>query len=221
MLLQYSSALEKGKRLIKAGCIFSEFGTRRRRNAKVQDVVVSALKAASQESVGPVAGTAYFAGTSNVYLAKKYDLSPIGTVAHEWTMAISGIEEEGGDLLHANKNALEKWLEAYPDEFLIALCDTYGTPAFLADFNEELAAKYLGVRQDSGDPELFVDRVVGRYRELGIDPAAKSLIFSDSLNVDKAIKLQRYVDSKKGGGIVAKVHIFYLNRMRSMGSELT
>jgi nicotinate phosphoribosyltransferase len=89
MDIQYAAALEKGKRLIEGGCIFSEFGTRRRRNAQVQDVVVSALKAASLKFPGPTGpGTSYFSGTSNVHLAMKYDLSPIGTVAHEWTMAV-------------------------------------------------------------------------------------------------------------------------------------
>lgn len=89
-------------------------------------------------------GNHSFVGTSNVYFAKKFNLVPIGTVAHEWTMAISALVGNGTDLLHANKNALQEWLKVYPDSFLTALCDTYGTPAFLNDFSKELADRYTG-----------------------------------------------------------------------------
>ncbi|KAL3894712.1 MAG: hypothetical protein SGCHY_005118 [Lobulomycetales sp.] len=203
LALQSDAAFEKGKRLIQGGCCFSEFGTRRRRNAATQEVVVAALLRASQCTNGTNGrpGRELFSGTSNVYLAKKYDLTPIGTVAHEWTMAVSGLEP---DLLHANKHAMEKWLQAYPSDFLIMLCDTFGTPAFLNDFSRELADKFLGVRQDSGNPEIFVDRIVKKYQELLIDTSTKVLVFSDSLTVEKALSLQAYVDSPAGGGIQAK-----------------
>jgi nicotinate phosphoribosyltransferase len=108
-----------------------------------------------------------------------------------------------GDLRHANRNSMLKWLEVYPEHLHVALTDTYGTEVFLKDFvddDEEVsfATTYRGVRQDSGDPFKFVDRIISHYKSQAIDPTTKYIVFSDSLTVDKCIALRKYCLDKKG-----------------------
>lgn len=146
---------------------FSEFGTRRRFNYNVQDTVVNYLKVNSL----------YCTGTSNVHFAMKYNLKPMGTHPHEWFMfhgAIFGYKQ-------ANYLALEDWVNIYDGDLGIALSDTYTTNVFLKNFSRKHAKLFDGVRHDSGDPYLFVNKVINRYRELGIDPTTKTIIFSNAL----------------------------------------
>ena len=188
---QSDLAASKCRDLLQQGCHFSEFGTRRRRSFETQESVVAAFAKVAQEVKGPGS----LVGASNVYLAFKYGLTPIGTVAHEWTMAVSALEK---DLKHANRNALLKWIEAYPSYFHVGLTDTFGTQAFFDDFDFKIASKYDGVRHDSGDPFLFTDKTIQHYQSLGIDPTSKKIIFSDSLTVKKCIEIREYCLAKGG-----------------------
>lgn len=167
--------LDKRNLLYGNQCVWSDFGTRRRRSYQVQDLVVQLMASANR-----------FMGTSNVHFAHKYNVKPIGTMAHEWIMAISVLE----GLRHANRFALYKWNEVYKGDLGIALTDTFGTEAFFKDFDSQLARLYDGVRHDSADPFEFIDKVYNHYRSLRIDPTSKTTVFSDSLTTEKAIKLQ-------------------------------
>ena len=100
------------------------------------------------------------------------------------------------DYANANGLALQKWRQTFGDALGIALTDTFGTEAFLRNFKGDLARQYSGVRQDSGDPERFVDRIVKFYRDEGIDPTTKVCVFSDGLSVDKCLVLKRYAEKK-------------------------
>ena len=173
--------LEMGKALDGKKCSFSEFGTRRRRSFEIHDRVIKTLK-----------GLPALAGTSNVYLAKKYGLTPIGTVGHEWIMGISALL----GLRKANYFAFESWAEVYGGNLGIALSDTFGSKAFFKDFSLKLAKLYDGVRHDSGDPFAFVDRVVEHYTKIGIDPLKKVVVFSDALDALDAIRLKEYCEGK-------------------------
>lgn len=165
---------------------YSDFGTRRRRSFKTQDFVVKHLKNyTNNNNVG-------FFGTSNVYLAMRYDVRPIGTMAHEWIMGVSAIE----GLFRANYHALRIWSECYNGNLGIALTDTFGTKAFFKDFDGYQARLFDGVRHDSGSPYDFADRVIDHYKSLGINPLTKSIVFSDGLNADLASKIADYCDQK-------------------------
>lgn len=147
---------------------FSEFGMRRRFSYAVQDEVCQFLK---QNSV-------YCTGTSNVHMAMKYSMKPIGTHPHEWFMfhgAQFGYKQ-------ANYLALENWVNVYDGDLGIALSDTYTTDVFLENFSRKHAKLFDGVRHDSGDPYKFVNKVINRYNELGIDPTTKTIIFSNALD---------------------------------------
>lgn len=169
---QTRRATEKGRRL--AGLRFTDFGTRRRRSFEVQDLVVSILK----DYEG-------FQGTSNVYLAMKHGIKPIGTMSHQWIMGVSAME----GLIRANWHAMKKWDEVYKGRLGIALTDTFGTEVFWRDFDAQLARLYDGVRHDSSSPYDFADRAIDHYKALGIYPPSKTVVFSDGLNTDSCVKL--------------------------------
>ncbi|MCH5180250.1 MAG: nicotinate phosphoribosyltransferase [Erysipelotrichales bacterium] len=163
---------------------FAEFGCRRRLSREWQDFMVKEFVTKTNNCIG----------TSNVYLAMKYNVKPIGTFAHEFVQMYQGIE--GIDLVHTNYYALKDWYEEYHGENGTALTDTLTTDLFLLDFNYEMASLYNGVRHDSGDPYAWGEQLIKHYKKLNIDPNTKTLLFSDSLNFDKAQKLFDYFKSR-------------------------
>lgn len=158
---------------------FSEMGSRRRFSAQVQHDVVAYLKQHVPELM---------TGTSNYHLAKKFGLTPIGTVAHEWFMAHQALVEPE----QSQQVALDLWQSTFDGKLGIALTDTIGIDAFLKDFNLERASAYAGVRHDSGNPFDWGDKMITHYESLGIDPMSKVLIFTDGLNFARAIEICEY-----------------------------
>jgi len=152
---------------------FAEFGCRRRLSREWQDYVVHRLLQ-----------TGHCVGTSNVYLAMKYGCKPIGTYAHEYVQMYQGIP--GVTLAYTNKMAMDEWFEEFQGDNGTALTDTLGTDLFLMDFNKLQANCYTGVRHDSGDPIEWGEKIIAHYEKLGIDPKSKTLLFSDSLDFDRA-----------------------------------
>lgn len=166
---------------------FSEFGLRRRLSAEAQDLAVQTLAHLNDTKHC----SSRFVGTSNVYLAKKYGLTPVGTMAHEWIMCV-GQGTAGHDPAYSNKYAMMAWVKEYETRNGTALTDTITTDCFLRDFNLTYATLFSGVRHDSGDPIEWGEKVIKKYEELGIDPMTKMLLFSDSLNFEKADKIWRH-----------------------------
>jgi len=178
-----TKTIEKAKALKELNADYSEFGTRRRFSFDVQDKVVELLKAHSGEN---------FKGTSNVYLAMKHDTTPIGTMPHEWFMyhgALFGYRA-------ANLKGLEAWVEVYQGSLGITLTDTYTTDSFFKSFNLKQAKLFDGVRCDSGDPISFTDKTIQFYEENRIDPTSKTIVFSDSLNVERVKEIKEYVNGR-------------------------
>jgi nicotinate phosphoribosyltransferase len=122
-------------------------------------------------------------------LAMKQRITPIGTQAHEWFMfhgAKYGYRA-------ANKIALERWTNVYDGDLGIALSDTYTSKIFFEQFSKLHAKLFDGVRHDSGDPIEFTRRAIKFYKEVGINPATKNIIFSDGLNIDKVLKIEQQI----------------------------
>lgn len=184
----YKTSWEKASRMIGAGCMFTDMGTRRRASFIAQDVAIKAMKECHKSKTGP----GCFIGTSNVYFAMKYDLTPIGTMAHEIICAIAGMY--GPQM--ANHLAMEAWSRTYRGALGTYLYDTYGWRIFSLNFSEDYANMFKGLRVDSGDNFKELDMIVEKYRSLNIDPATKQVIFSNGLNVDEAIKIQKYATGK-------------------------
>ena len=163
---------------------YSEFGTRRRFSFDVQDKVVAYLKQNSK----------YCVGTSNVYLAMKYDMKPIGTVAHEWIM----FHGANFGYRRANYEAYEAWVNVFDGALGTALTDTYTSNAFFKNFSLKQAKLFDGIRQDSGSEIEFVYKAVERYRELGVDPMLKTIIFSNALDFPKFKEINDFCKGKIG-----------------------
>ncbi|HDR2889534.1 TPA: nicotinate phosphoribosyltransferase [Enterobacter asburiae] len=159
-----------------------DFGTRRRFSREVQQAIVKRLQ---QEF--------WFVGTSNYDLARRLNLTPMGTQAHEWFQAHQQISP---DLATSQRAALAAWLEEYPDQLGIALTDCITMDAFLRDFGPEFATRYQGLRHDSGDPVEWGEKAIAHYEKLGIDPMSKVLVFSDNLDLAKAVDLYRQFSAR-------------------------
>ncbi len=153
---------------------FAEFGCRRRLSREWEDVVVRRLARETENC----------AGTSNVYLAMKYGLTPVGTYAHEFVQMYQGIDSI--PLAYTNHYALEDWYDEYRGDNGTALTDTITTDLFLLDFNRAMVNNFSGVRHDSGDPYEWGEKLIAHYEKYGVDPMSKQLLFSDSLDFDRA-----------------------------------
>lgn len=184
----YARSAVKAEKLIGAGCYFSEFGTRRRASFEAQDTAIRAFTDTSTKLAGP----GKLVGTSNVYLAMKYDLAPIGTMAHEMVCAIAGMY--GPQM--ANYLAMETWAKTYRGALGTFLYDTYGWQIFSLNFSEDFANMFKGLRVDSGDNITQFNLITEKYRSLNIDPRTKQIIFSNALNTDSAIEIQKQVAGK-------------------------
>ena len=160
---------------------FAEFGCRRRLSLEWEDEMVGTMleKCHSNNLIG----------TSNVYLAKKYHIKPIGTYAHEFVQMYQGIPTI--PLAYTNASALRDWYDEYKGDNGTALTDTLTTDLFLLDFDRSMCNNFTGVRHDSGDPYAWGEKILSHYRSYGINPKEKTLLFSDSLDCERAEKLYR------------------------------
>lgn len=167
---------------------FSEFGMRRRLSGEAQDLAVKRLAEANL-------GRSVFVGTSNVYLAKKYNIKAVGTMAHEWIMCV-GQGNHKHNPAYSNWYALDAWVKEYGVLNGTALTDAITTDCFLKDFQLTYATLFSGVRHDSGSPFDWGDKMIAHYESLGIDPKSKTLLFSDSLDFEKATEIKKYFEGR-------------------------
>lgn len=185
--LQYLEevAIEKANKMKDNDIVFSLFGMRRRFSFDVEDRITKLMKEHAGDS---------FFGTSNVYLAFKHNLNVSGTHPHEWVQFHGSIY----GYKMANFMAMENWINVYDGDLGTVLTDTYTTDVFLKNFSKKHAALFTSLRQDSGDALVFVDKAIRRYEELRINPKYKYIVFSDSLDVDKATEIKNYCNNKIG-----------------------
>lgn len=171
--------------------VFFDFGTRRRAYRDWHEEVVTEFAANAPE---------FFKGTSNVDMARRHGLVPIGTMAHEYLQAHQAF---GYRLRDFQGMALENWVKEYRGDLGIALTDVITMDAFLADFDLYFAKLFDGLRHDSGDPYAWGEKAIAHYEKLRIDASTKMLTFSDSLDLPKSFELYRRFASraKTGFGI--------------------
>jgi nicotinate phosphoribosyltransferase len=159
------------------GCRIADYGTRRRYSRRWHEEVVTTLRHELRTQL---------AGTSNVWLARKLDLTPLGTLAHEYLQAHQAL---GPRLRDSQVAALEAWAKEYRGDLGIALSDVYGLDAFLRDFDMYFCKLFDGTRHDSGDPFAWGDKVLAHYGANRVDPRSKVLVFSDGLDIPRVMQL--------------------------------
>ena len=194
-LERYDAALEERRARAKTELIFSsglvlgDMGTRRRLSFAHQDMVIRVMKEV-WESRDDWAGK--FTGTSNVWLAMKYDLVPLGTMSHQ----LISFEETVSGLFECNFNVMKKFSDVYDGDNGIYLYDCFGDKVFFNNLSKRMAMMYKGLRVDSGDEFEQTEKIIAKYQELGIDPATKQVCYSNGLDIEKAIEIHRYVNGR-------------------------
>ncbi|EGQ8069981.1 nicotinate phosphoribosyltransferase [Vibrio parahaemolyticus] len=181
---QFQTVLEDKVRYLKAelerrnitNFKFADMSTRRRFSFQAQRTMLEYLSKELPQCL---------TGTSNYHLARELDLTPIGTVAHEWFMGHQALV----NVRDSQKIALQRWQKMFNGALGIALTDTIGIDAFLKDFDEELSHAYVGVRHDSGCPFTWGEKMIAHYESLGIDPMTKTLVFTDGLHFEQALDI--------------------------------
>jgi len=154
-----------------------EMGTRRRVSREYQEQVIDVLR----DEI-----PAELFGTSNVLLSLTRNVRDIGTMAHEFLQ----IHQQSGPRLEsAQKAALEGWAQEFRGHLGYALTDVITYDAFLRDFDLYYAKLFDGVRHDSGDPFVFAEKTIDKFQQLGLDPQDKFIVFSDSLDLRRALVL--------------------------------
>lgn len=186
--LEEQRAREKTEQILSNGLILGDMGTRRRFSFDHQDMVIRVMKDVYQSGEWP----GKFTGTSNVWLAMKYNLVPLGTMSHQ----LISFEENVSGLFECNYAVMKKFSDVYDGDNGIFLYDCFGDKVFFSNLSKRMAMMYKGLRVDSGDEFEQTEKIIAKYNELGIDPATKQVCFSNGLNIDKAVEIHKYVNGR-------------------------
>ena len=190
---EYEKSLQKGRRMWQGGLTLGDMGTRRRFSFAHQERVIDALIQSYAEVKEATHGQCgRFTGTSNVYFAMKKRIPCLGTMSHQ---CIS-FEEIVSGVFECNYNVMSKWSEVYDGNVGIFLYDCFGDHVFFNNLSKRMAMTFSGLRIDSGVEEEQVDLIVEKYKQLGIDPMTKQAVFSNGLNIDRALEIHRYCQGK-------------------------
>jgi len=187
---KYDLALETQKirkktvEIFANGLILGDMGTRRRFSFEHQKLVLTQMKDVFEN--GNFSGI--FTGTSNVWFAKELNLNPLGTMSHQ----IISFEENVTSVFEVNHSVMEKWASVYNGDLGLYLYDCFGDNVFFSNFSKKNAMLFSGLRVDSGNEEEQIDKIVKKYTELGINPQTKQVIFSNGLNIKRAIEINKY-----------------------------
>lgn len=189
-LERYDAELEeqrtrrKMEAIFGGGLILGDMGTRRRLSYAHQDMVIRVMKEVYDSRRWP----GKFTGTSNVWFAMKYGVSPLGTMSHQ----LISFEENVSGVFEANFNVMKKFSDVFDGDNGIFLYDCFGDKVFFSNLSKRMAMMYKGLRVDSGKEEEQIEMIISKYKSLGIDPATKQVVFSNGLNIDRALEIHRY-----------------------------
>lgn len=186
--LEEKRAREKSERIFAEGLVLGDMGTRRRLSFDHHEMVVRVMKEVYDSGKWP----GKFTGTSNVWLAMKYGTAPLGTMSHQ----LISFEEIVSGVFECNFNVMRKFSDVYDGDNGIYLYDCFGDDVFFGNLSKRMAMMYKGLRVDSGVEEEQFDKILEKYRQLGIDPATKQVVFSNGLDIDRAVVLHRFVGGR-------------------------
>ncbi len=182
--LEESRARLKSEQIFGGGLVLGDMGTRRRLSFDHQEMVVRVMKEVWDSQSWP----GRFIGTSNVWLAMKYDCSPLGTMSHQ----LISFEENVSGVFECNYAVMKKFSDVFDGDNGIYLYDCFGDKVFFSNLSKRMAMMYKGLRVDSGNEEEQIEKIIAKYKELGIDPATKQVVFSNGLNIERALEIHKY-----------------------------
>ena len=188
LALEMQKVRKKTVEIFANGLILGDMGTRRRFSFDHQKMVLTQMKDVYEN--GKFSG--FFTGTSNVWFAKELNLNPLGTMSHQ----IISFEENVTSVFEVNHSVMEKWASVYNGDLGLYLYDCFGDDVFFNNFSKKNAMLFSGLRVDSGNEEEQIDKIVKKYTDLGINPQTKQVIFSNGLNIKRAIEIQKYASEK-------------------------
>ena len=185
---EQAKARNKSIQILENGLKLGDMGTRRRFSYAHQDMVIKTMMEVyeSREWEGR------FIGTSNVWFAMKHNCTPLGTMSHQ----LISFEENVSGVSECNFNVMRKFSDVYDGDNGIYLYDCFGDNVFFSNLSKRMAMMYKGLRVDSGDEFEQIEKIIAKYSSLGIDPATKQVVFSNGLNIDKAIAIHRYCNGR-------------------------
>lgn len=168
---------------------FAEFGTRRRFNSDWQDHAVERFASECPDNL---------IGTSNPWLAAKYNIPASGTNAHELGMTYAALAEaRGGNPLDGQGSVISDWLERFPT-MPVALIDTFTSDITLHDLTDSQVDQLKSYRIDSGNEYQIGHKVLSFLERRGIDPRTRTLFFSNSLTPQKVVELSDHFSGNVG-----------------------
>ena len=182
--LEEQRARQKAEQIFAGGLILGDMGTRRRLSFAHQEMVIRVMKEVYDSKAWP----GKFTGTSNVWLAMKYGCLPLGTMSHQ----LISFEENVSGVFECNYNVMKKFSDVFDGDNGIYLYDCFGDTVFFSNLSKRMAMMYKGLRVDSGNEEEQTEKIIAKYRELGIDPATKQVVFSNGLNIERALAIHQY-----------------------------
>ena len=189
---EWQSAYKKGKKAFANGLVLSDMGTRRRFSFDNHRIILDALVKAYDDSLNELTCFGKFVGTSNVWFAKEFNITPIGTMSHQ----IISFEECVSGVFECNHNVMKKWAKVYSGDLGIFLFDCFGSTVFFNNLSKDMAKMFDGLRVDSGDEHEETEKVIAKYKSLGVDPSTKSIVYSNALTIDKAIDLHNWLGGR-------------------------
>ena len=182
--VERQKVVEKSRRIFSAGLVFGDMGTRRRFSFEHQKMVLETMK----EVYGSQSWPGIFTGSSNVWLAMKLNLIPLGTLSHQ----IISFEEIVSGVFECNYMVMKKFSDVYDGNNGIYLYDCFGDKLFFNNLSKRMAMMYCGLRVDSGKEEEQIEKIIDKYKQLGINPSTKQVVFSNALDVDRCIEIHNY-----------------------------
>ena len=188
LIQEYRKVVEKSKQIFSAGLVFGDMGTRRRFSFDHQKMVLETMSKVYKSTNWP----GVFTGTSNVWFAKELGLNALGTMSHQ----LISFEENISGVFECNYNVMKKFSDVYDGNNGIYLYDCFGDNVFFNNLSKRMAMMYNGLRIDSGDEKEQTEKIINKYKSLGIDPATKQVVYSNGLNVDKCIEIHNYVNGR-------------------------
>lgn len=177
-------AVAKAEKIFSNGLVLGDMGTRRRFSYAHQQMVLEAMTEVYNSQKWP----GVFTGTSNVYLAMKLGLKPLGTLSHQ----IISFEENVSGVFECNYMVMKKFSDVYDGNNGIYLYDCFGDDIFFKNLSKRMAMMYSGLRVDSGVEEEQIEKIIEKYHQLGIDPRTKQVVFSNGLDPDRCIEIHKY-----------------------------